>query len=138
VIDRPAEVRRILVDGIAPFELRESCDEEWLATYPGGFGPMPTIESGDVLRICVERIVAHGGALLDDQFKAFCQAIHAWQSASAMDYALELAPDLIVAKFMQDLPSAGRVLSLVAMYVGIPLVEFLGAGRGEPVTLHVD
>lgn len=138
MIDRHAEVRRILADGIAPFALQECCDDAWLATHPGGFGPVPKIESGDVLRVCVDRIVAHGRALLDEQFKAFCQAIHAWQGVSAMDYALQLPPDLIVAKFMQDAPSAGRVLSLVAQYSGVPLVDFLGAGRGEAVTVHVD
>lgn len=138
MIDRLAEMRRILSDGIAPFKLSEVCDDEWIARFPGGFGPMPSIDSGDVLEICPERILRHGGALLDDQFKAFCQAIHAWQNASAMDYALQVPADLIVAKFMQDLPSAGRVLSLVSQYVGIPLVDFLGAGRGESVTVHVD
>jgi hypothetical protein len=137
-MDRTAAVRRALSADIAPFELAEVCDAEWLARFPGGFSPMPNIDAGDVLEICPERIVTHGAALLDEQFEEFCRAIHTWQDASAMDYALQLAPDLIVAKFMVDHPSAGRSLSLVAQYVGIPLPEFLGAGRGEPVTLHVD
>jgi hypothetical protein len=124
-----------LADGIAPFELQEVCTDESL---PGGFGPIPRIDAGQVLQVDPDRIVRHGRHLPDPQFRAFCQAIHAWQNGSAMDYTLQLSPDLIVLKFMQDQPSAAQVLTQVAESAGIPLAEFLGAGRGEPADLHLE
>ena len=133
-LDRREVALDALTNGIAPFVLSENCDETWLNQYPGGFGPMPPIEDENVLKVCIDRIVEHGRALLDDQFRAFCEAIHAWQDHSAMDYALQLPPDLVVGKFMQDFPAATAVLSAVAAYAGLPLFEFLGAGRGEHIT----
>lgn len=126
-MDRRAEVLGTLSDGIAPFVLREVCSPEWLETYPGGFAPLAPIEAGNVIEVCPERIVAHGEALLDDQFRAFTRAIHAWLDHSAMDLSLQLPADLVVAKFLQDFPSAAHVLTLVASFVDIPLDRFLGA-----------
>lgn len=133
-MDRRAELLRILSENIDPIALHEICSEGWLANYPGGFGPAPLIDAGNVLEICPERILACGEAVLDIQFMAFCEAIRAWQHHSAMDYALQLPPDLIVAKFAQDFPAAALVLSLAASHAGLSLFMFIGAGRGAPET----
>lgn len=109
------------------YSVVERCDGDWLADHGGGFAPISAVDDGDVFEICPEQIVKVGSHLEHDEFVAFVEAIRTWQRRTLGEFALRLAPDLIVAKFCQDFPDAGQLLSSVADRNGMDLVRFMGA-----------
>lgn len=125
---RTDTLMRILRTDIGGFALTEVDTPEWLERFPAGFGPLPKLTfDPDVIEFCPTRILDLGRDLSDEQFDDFCRAIVCWQAGSAMSFALELPGDLAVLKFVDDFPTEGAFLQVMADRAGVPLVRFLGA-----------
>lgn len=100
---------------------------EFLAAHPAGFAP---IGLDGHIRFSPARVVRVGEGLSDAQFRRLCDAIVWWQQHSIVGYGLQHPADLVVAKFVDDYPDDGTVLSAVARRNEMSLVRFLGADRG--------
>jgi hypothetical protein len=131
-MDREQLTREILAWKLPRgYDLVEIDEPGWLASHAGGFSPIGNISDGDQYEVNIARIVHVGRHLDHDEFTAFVEAIRTWQRRTLGEYALGLAPDLIVAKFCQDQREAGSILRSVAKRRDLELVAFFGADHGR-------
>jgi hypothetical protein len=107
----------------------DNSSREWLTRFPGGISPLPRLNETQAFQVNASHIVATSGHLSDESFVAFCEAVRTWQRRSAFDFLIGLAPDLIVAKFLQDFPQEAAMLRAGAANTDLPLRTYLGADR---------